>query len=635
MDSNRKFLLTQKALICILAILSILGVALPFFFGHPNLSLLGLYISVPMILSLVIFILYKTKMSEEYNIKASQFKNFILLYILIYILSIFILLIFETRNIIYFGLITFLYITVIIEILFFDLSSKMAVPVIIQLSLAILNIIWGVTLKYYFFIDRTDTIVHTWFLSNLINYGYVTEAFEIYSPFPLWHILSSYIYIISNINIPPFKVMFLLSGLISFFLILIVYILSLQVFNNIKIALLATFIVSIFPDVTYFGMSSISRSAIIFLFPIMLLSLKNFYKDISYRIIFALVSISIIVYHTVSMPFILAILIVIYAVQMSYISNKDLKFISAEHIAFLFLISLIYWVNNATPLFQSLIEHILTPPPSGALPSAVTRFPIAELFNYIQFSFLLFFIILGGLWILEAEDKYFLAKIFSIVSLLFAAVTFPGPALLIDKLLANFNFTRFGEYAYVFMAISAAYGIFKFNSKIIGNKKIFILIMISFMVFLSISNDFVASDSPIVKRPFYNFYLNEEEVNGFDFIANNSLGYVMSDYVTYRYLLYSKHRSKSHILEIDDVNKNFLENCTKDLILIRTKELSTRPLKLFSSNESSFKLDPDLYVSSRPTDYYYKENPLWNRLDSSNKLYDSGGVGSYNLNQSV
>ncbi|NQE52171.1 hypothetical protein C5S29_01160 [ANME-1 cluster archaeon GoMg3.2] len=159
--------------------------------------------------------------------------------------------------------------------------------------------------------------------------------------------------------------------------------------------------------------------------------------------------------------------------------------------------------------------------------------------------------------------------------------------------------------------------------------KTLVILLFVIMCFLSISNDFIASDNPLVKRPFYTYYLTEEETVAFDHVAKITVGYLMSDYATCRYLMFSPYEFKYHILEIDKENMKFLRNNSDEVILIREQELSKRPLKLYSSKTDKFKLKPS-WSSGTAFDYYYHDLSLWNTLERYNKLYDSGGVGGFN-----
>ena len=82
----------------------------------------------------------------------------------------------------------------------------------------------------------------------------------------------------------------------------------------------------------------------------------------------------------------------------------------------------------------------------------------------------------------------------------------------------------------------------------------------------------------------------------------------------------------SNILEVDYKNYTFITNSPKDSILIRSGELCDRPLKLYSLENSRFKLRPSWRYN---LDYYYKDYPVWNTLSGYNRIYQSGNVDVY------
>src|SRR5208337_1322762 len=146
-------------------------------------------------------------------------------------------------------------------------------------------------------------------------------------------------------------------------------------------------------------------------------------------------------------------------------------------------------------------------------------------------------------------------KIFSLLSLILIPLSYPGPLLLMNTLSSTASIGRFEEYAFMFMVVMSAAGFILMYRK--HNKYINALIIVLFvaMVFLSLTSDFVASDNPLVKRPFYTDYLHEAEITGLNTVSNFTDGYVMTDYVAAKYLDSSPYQDKMHILEADPVNE--------------------------------------------------------------------------------
>ncbi|MDF2540156.1 MAG: hypothetical protein K0S76_3177, partial [Herbinix sp.] len=255
---------------------------------------------------------------------------------------------------------------------------------------------------------------------------------------------------------------------------------------------------------------------------------------------------------------------------------------------------------------------------------SIVEKPLQELFNYLQYSPLLLFIILGVLWGLSSSEFKGFAKIILIISLMLVPVSFPGPALLLNKLAGNFNLMRFGEYSFLFFCMAGAAGISFMTYKL--KRKIFAVVLFFIMAFLAVSNDFTASDNPIVKRPFYTFYLSEEESKSLNRVAQIADGIVMSDYVSSRYLENSQYPDKINVLEVNQQQQEFLRSSSNDIILIRSAELVNRPLKLFTSPNGEFLFTPTI---GDKMDYYTNDLPLWDTLESCNLIYDSGDIRGF------
>lgn len=82
---------------------------------------------------------------------------FIVFFLFLYELSLLTLHGFELRIIPYYGLVAIMGTLILAQILFFRSTTRIQnVTIIFQIIMLFLNIVWGVTLKYYFFIGRTD-----------------------------------------------------------------------------------------------------------------------------------------------------------------------------------------------------------------------------------------------------------------------------------------------------------------------------------------------------------------------------------------------------------------------------------------------------------------------------------------------
>jgi hypothetical protein len=620
-----KHIITDNTLVIMLIVFAMLGSFGPLVIKKYNLSLLGLYLGIPMLFAAIIWLVIRTKEIVTVNISENLHKLSILMFFWFYLFSILILHYFPVRTLSYYALIAGMGVLILIQILFAtELSKKQINMTLLQTVLLFLNIIWGVTLKYYFFVGRTDVFFHSWLIQNLLDTGHINLTFDNYEAFPLWHILSSYIYQIMNYSIMPVKIMFITNGLIYGCLVLTIYLVASKILNS-RIALLSALLMCFNTDAIFYGMYSIPRSVVIFLegLLIVLLMQPKTHFNIVLRI---LIIIGLIMYHTASMPFIILILALFYMLEGVHDVGKAERPVNLNFLLLIFVTTLTYWMYPGVKVFNSVAQNLLSQAPTGILTKSIVITPLQELFNYLQYSPLLLFVILGTMWGLRSTKLKGVARIFLMMGLLLVPVTFPGPALLLNKLAGDFNFARFAEYSFIFISIAGATGLYILFYKLKTKYKISVIILFFLMAFLAVSNDFTASDSPLIKRPFYTFYYSEEENISIKRVAQISEGYLMSDYISCRYLESSALADKSHVLEVDSKRQEFLKGSREDIIFLRKDELIKRPLKLFTSPNGKFIFKPTI---GENLDYYYQDSSLWNTLENYNTIYDSGGVKAF------
>ena len=623
---NDKFILTSKVLLYLLPILGIAGITIPLIIGRSNLFLLGIYLAIPMILAPIIYIKQSKRESSFVILNRELFPLLISVYFICTSISIYLLYTYDVRPYTYYFIIAIMSGLILLEILLFELSEKKIVIILLQIMILFTDIIWGVTLNYNFFIARTDPMVHVWFIQNLINTGYVTEIFGVYQPFPLWHILVTTTYKILGAPLSAQKMMYFTNGFIYSLIPVMTFLISIRIFKDKKIALLSALFVAIYPDVMFYGMSSIPRS-IVSLLEIVLILLLLYPKSTQHKATAIILIWPLIIYHPASIPFILVILLSIGAVGKIYAQGKTSTFLTPSFIILFLCTTLVYWIYNANVLFERLINHIMTPAPTGVITKSIIYTPLSEVFNYLQYSPLLFFVIIGFFGTLQSKKVSTLGKIFCMIGLLAVSVSFPGPSLLLNKLAGNFNLGRFGVYTFLFIGLTGAIGFYKIYNKSRKHIKILVILLFISMSFLSISNDFNASDNPLIKRPFYTYYLTNEEEVAFRHIASNTQGYLMSDYITTRYISSSRYENKSHILEVGVEKTRLLRDTTDDVFLIRSLELTKRPLKLYSVPDENFLLTPSWGGN---LDYYYQKSIVWDSLVDYNKIYSSGAISGFN-----
>jgi hypothetical protein len=606
--SDKRFKVTHDLVLYFLPLLAIIGVTISIALRQYNYTILGTYMAIPMLLAPLIYLARRRNRSVGAESRISILRPLMSIYFLLFSLSVIILNTFEVRPFIYYITITIMSVVLLIEILLSELSNLAVFVILIQIMMLILNIIWGVTLNYYYFIGSTDVIVHLNLIKNIIDHGFIGSAFGVYQPFPLWHVEISSLYIILNQSyLAPNKIMFFVGGITYAFVIPFSYLVAREIFKNKRLSLLSSLFIAIYPDTLYYGMYSIPRSVDSFLEIILiLLIIKR--NDARWTSLLIFLTFITILYHTISIAFILLIFCIIYLLQLIYLLDYDERIRMTNYLVYSICLTLGYWIYNAQMLFGQLVSNVIESAPTGVVTKSIINTPVEEVFNYLQYSILLFFLICGFL--------------------LLTAVAIPGPALLLNKLSANFQLFRFAEYSFLFIGLTSAIGFHENYCRSKGIIRIIIIILFAMGTILAISNEFTASDNPLVKRPFFTFYLTEGELDAFESIDNITTGYLMSDFVTNIYIANIPHVSIPIILEVDKRNMRFVRNTSKDVFLIRDQELSKRPLKLYSSKTGIFTPHPSTDFPD-DTEYYYKGTDLFDKIEAYNNIYKSGVVSAF------
>jgi len=621
--------LILKLALVLLPAAGVLGPVVALLLKQYNLVLLSLYMAIPMVLAPVIYSVYKRRAyRESFAQSSARFSLLIVGYAVLFVASLFVLYFYDVRPIGYYFLIAAVATIVLLEILAFDVSSpRRTSAVLLQITLLGNSLIWGVTLKYYYFIGRTDVPVHVFYVDTILTQHHVTAAFTAYEAFPLWHILTSYAYEATGLNIPVWQAMFLFNGIIYAFLPLGVFLLARKLINNKRIALLTALFLTVNASFIWFGMSSIARS-VVALFMVVLIFLLLEHKNDERKFALAIVVTgAIIMYHTVSIIFITGILLLVYVLQRFLLKERDCSFLSPRYFVIAVAMTLAYWYAFAPTFIGDLVGNIANEAPTGVLTSSILV-PLNEVANYVQYSPLLLLLLLGAFFLL-GSNKWCRLTIFSLVAIVLAFVSFPGPALLVNKLARNFQIGRFEDYAFIFITLAAATGLAALYYKSRRNVSKFVVIaLFAGLVLASVSNDFVASDNPLVKRNFYTYYFEESEYTSFNTVASNAAGLVMSDYLPTRYLGYSPYNATAQILQIDPFNMVFVVNnsSSNDLILIRQGELEKRPLQLYPVTDGKYVPSPSW---SGALEYYDKDARVFRTLDSYDKVYASNTVSAY------
>jgi hypothetical protein len=479
-------------------------------------------------------------------------------------------------------------------------------------------------MHYYQFVGRTDILLHTYYVDSLVQLGHVTGIFYDYQPFPLWHIMNAGIYLAGGAQFPTYKVMAIAGGLAFLLLPLAVYLIAMKLFKDERVALVAALITIFFPDLIIMGTSTIPRVVAEILIVFLIFVLLTGKSRSGYLLIVPVMA-AIVMYHSISILFAAVILLALYVMQVLFVKKEE-RFVSIWHVALAVAMTAVYWTLNAGMLVQRLMNNAAASTDTISAPRVISQnMPWNELFNYLQYLPAILFILVGVFLLMLAKNYGNRAKIFGLAALGLVWLSFPGPLQALGSLAQNLGLDRIAEYAFPFLILIAAAGIagLFFRSGKYGRAALVVIFCV--WAVLAVSNDWVASDNPMVKRPFYTYYFTEQEVTGMDNLVTHATGVLESDYVANRYYEGSVKEAYTTILEVDVPNMTFVRHGPEDVLLVREGEHDKRELRVAALDNSKFISKPEggsfVYVD--------RNKDVWATLAGYNRIYDSAAIQAY------
>ncbi|MDB9281719.1 hypothetical protein PN416_17850 [Halorubrum ezzemoulense] len=541
----------------------------------------------------------------------------------------------------YFSIISVLSAIILYEILCYESEDLSSIIVLLQISILHVGILFGRNFNQYLYIGSLDVLSHRARIRAVLETQRISEQIGIYQDFPLFHILISEIIQITggmvntsgNIHLAGY--MYLLSGVVYFFFPFIVYLLAKNISISENAALLCALMFAINIFAIDLGTYSIPRSIVPFFMTMLLLGITSTVSNRRIRTgLSCVICTVVIIWHTVSFVFI-SILFLVIGVCAKLLGKKR-NVLSSNPLRFGFLIGFggsVYWTLFSEGLLYRVVIRLFSSTPSGISFNTDVQISVSNVINYIPLSVLVLLIVVGLLFSLDQDSTPELVVVFSLMGIVMIVLSFPGPLLLLRKLATNLSFQRWREYAFVFLSISAAIGLFKIALTTIGAKRIVVM----FLIFsgLSVSNGYVASDNPLVSDGGENKYFTEEEIHAFDTINSIANGNVVSDSRVAIYYRETKENRLGHPIEVDeqvlvvDTNSKMIRVPTdqSDVLVIRKDNWRDSSIKVLpSSSEDLAETLGDFipFIS----EYEYSKGKYQN-IEKQNKIHSSGGTVSF------
>jgi hypothetical protein len=188
-DSEKFFRRMGSLLTILFPLAGVIGVLITLVTGMTNLLILSVFLVVPL---LVISLLYRylSKHDEAYSDQDERsFKLQMIAFMLFFSISVVLLTLTEVRSIAYYLAVVAMAVTILVEILRFKPEKGRVTLIILQIMALMLNLNWGVTLKYFMFIGRTDVMYHNMYVSSILEFSISLRRLNnkiLCSPYSLW-----------------------------------------------------------------------------------------------------------------------------------------------------------------------------------------------------------------------------------------------------------------------------------------------------------------------------------------------------------------------------------------------------------------------------------------------------------------
>jgi uncharacterized membrane protein len=609
----------------------VIGYIVAFAINKFDLALNGIYLTAPLVIASIIILKWPNLdinfINNNFKVNKHNILISALAYTLFYLLTILVLLIYNERVIIYFILITIIFCIIMIQIFSSAFNNKILEYIVLtEIFLLLLNLIWGVTLKYPLYFGSTDILPHIAMVNSIIVSGHVSEFMDLYQFFPLYHILAAMGIFISNTQLETGFFIFL--GLAYITVLMFAYLFFKTITKDTKISLLSLLIFSFAKEVLFYGMYMITRSmAFIFFIIILYLLIKKRPLEFGFKFILLILTMSLILTHQVTLTYVSIILIVMLILNRYIYDKNEQKNLFLKYI-FLFIVSSsAYWLYVAfgfiTQTFRS-FRTSETVTPIAIVTVQESAFSFIQ--NHIVIAISIFFITFGFATLLNIKkvdkDLVFISALgilffpFSTTDILY---TFPQA---MDRFLAY----RIPLLMAIFITLPIVYGVLIFHKilcrNIVTKQKYFFIIISLLIVYLffsiasptivSDSNDFPSSKSE--NTP----YLTKNELIAFSYVKNKMSEPVLySDYQASRYF----YNYTSFILTEEDI-----KTVQSGYFILRYGELQSRYLTLGMTKFAiGKKYDNKLNSTNEPI-----QNIL-NILYKKNRIYDNSDVIIYSF----
>lgn len=465
------------------------------------------------------------------------FKSFLVPYLILLTSASVVAIHYSVRPRIYFLVMIALFLVVIGQSFLIQGSHRRELVILFEICLLYIHLAYSLTLKYWYYFGRTDSLVHANLISRIYDTRTIAGVNQLYGDFPLWHILVTIQQTISRFDWAIWKTMYLTGGLTGIIAILGCYVLASKLVENEKIPIYAALLAATNPTIIFFTSYSIPRSAIMALI-VSIFGLLVGATDKEKRILVVLLLISVVYYHPSTPPFLGAILVAL--ATLAWVSRPERGerlYLSSRVIALMGILTALAWLFQSDSIVSTIAGLVVERPSTGGpIRTPSSGNDLDHLFDRQYYGPLLTFVLVG-FYEVFIDDSRFSAQmeIFSLLGFGLYFIAGPGPASLVSKLLNNFSFTRWPQYAFPFILLLASVGVYSFIENRSRPNKIVGLLFLVALIGIPLSGYMVAPDNPLIDTERNAGYFTESEVTAFDRVTGFTDDDVAVSHTSFRY----------------------------------------------------------------------------------------------------
>lgn len=580
-----------------LPLVAVVGIAVPVLLGRTSLAILGLYFAVPMIAAPLLVRALGTDRSllarSDWHVPRVDWRVWSIAFHLLLGGLIALLLVTGVRPLAFYAGVALAYALCFLLLTTTPSTRGHHALGLYHLMAIATLVIYSVTLHYDFFVGHGDLTTHIALTTSIVETARTAVIVPEYEAFQLWHVYAAVSTQLFGDAVAPHTTMYLLSGGVFAAGVGLMYGVARRVYPNENVGLLASLVMISFPLYLFYGMYSIPRSVTSILFLALVLALVD-RPSAGMRALSLVLIGGIVVYHPVSIPFVFVILAVLYLTELTI--DAPVRAVDNYVLSVTVLLTAAYWLYNAEFIVGRILDTITvsffgsTGGSGAGATEGVLSSPWVELANFVPYAFALLFVLVGFLFwhrrIAAGEASEATAAhrrlwpsrnvpLFTslgVLTVLLIPVAFPGPTLLLDSL-AGVNIGRFGHYSFMFVALTAGYGLYELVDR--GGVAVFLVLLVltSGFAFTAVSNEYTAADNPVVEREFYTFYLTDTERASFEAIDAGYDGEIGADRMSCRYLV-ALHSSSCSVVSVPEEGGGLFAGY--DGVIIREGELQDR-----------------------------------------------------------